>query len=103
MAERFSNWTSQRRKLSRFAGDRWTPSTLPNSVSTESNVTCFRCRSNAPMMHVNIQAQLGHESITTTIGTYGHPMQNSNRHVTHAFDRALRGLTGGDLLNRAEQ
>ena len=50
-----------------------------------------------------IQAQLGHESITTTIGTYGHPMQNSNWHVTHAFDRALRGLTGGDLLNRAEQ
>jgi integrase len=38
-----------------------------------------------------IQAQLGHESITTTIDTYGHLMPNSNRHVTHAFDRALRG------------
>jgi len=38
-----------------------------------------------------IQAQLGHESITTTIDTYGHLMPNSNRHVTHAFDRAMRG------------
>jgi integrase len=40
-----------------------------------------------------IQSQLGHESITTTIDTYGHLMPNSNRHVTHAFDGALRGGT----------
>ena len=38
-----------------------------------------------------IQAQLGHESITTTIDTYGHLMPNSNRHVTHVFYRAMRG------------
>lgn len=38
-----------------------------------------------------LQAQLGHESITTTIDTYGHLIPNSNRFVTHAFDDALRG------------
>lgn len=38
-----------------------------------------------------IQQQLGHESITTTIDTYGHLMPNSNRHVTFAIDGALRG------------
>lgn len=39
----------------------------------------------------NIQARLGHESITTTIDTYGHLMPVGNELASHIIDTALRG------------
>ncbi len=39
----------------------------------------------------NIQARLGHESITTTIDTYGHLMPVGNELAAHIIDTALRG------------
>jgi hypothetical protein len=39
----------------------------------------------------NIQARLGHESITTTIDTYGHLMPVGNELASQIIDTALRG------------
>lgn len=39
----------------------------------------------------NIQARLGHESITTTIDTYGHLLPGGDELISQIIDRALRG------------
>ena len=39
----------------------------------------------------NIQARLGHESITTTSDTYGHLMPLGNELASQIIDTALRG------------
>ena len=43
----------------------------------------------APLPH--IQARLGHESITTTIDTYGHLLPVGDELISHIIDTALRG------------
>ncbi len=43
----------------------------------------------APLPH--IQARLGHESITTTIDTYGHLLPVGDELISQIIDTALRG------------
>ena len=45
----------------------------------------------APLPH--IQARLGHESITTTIDTYGHPLPADDELISGIIDTALSGRT----------
>ena len=45
----------------------------------------------APLPH--IQARLGHESITTTIDTYGHLLSAGDELISRIIDTALTGGT----------
>ena len=45
----------------------------------------------APLPH--IQARLGHESITTTIDTYGHLLPAGDELISRIIDTALTGGT----------
>ena len=47
----------------------------------------------APLPH--IQARLGHESITTTIDTYGHLLPVGDDLISRIIDSALRGRRSG--------
>jgi integrase len=49
----------------------------------------------APLPH--IQARLGHESITTTIDTYGHLLPVGDELISRIIDTALAGGTIGPV------
>ena len=53
--------------------------------------TCDGHSGGAPLPH--IQARLGHESITTTIDTYGHLLPVGDELISRIIDAALTGGT----------